>query len=449
MYTKGYKYIKLVHFGQPLHKIDTGGERLDRNNKGLGSIVIIVMAAIAVILVFRSYKVIAAQGAERGKEILGAAYEQAADLAVKTYIPQVYYEHGKSENRDIFERIVQMAQEHIPGMGAKEEEEGKETEIIEDDSTEAAILEENERVIQAKITAENQQKIQQDAQVQQEQTQKGTEEQVQQAGSFNIVNPISLEQLQNYNFLLNNFFVVDGNTTAEKSEINLDELWGKDMKISDDTQGPKILIYHTHSQEEFADSVAGDASTSVVGVGEHLAQILRDTYGYQVLHRTDTFDLVDGRLERSKAYNYAEPVLQQVLAENPSIEVVIDLHRDGVDESKHLVTEIDGKPTAKVMFFNGLSRTSMNGPIDSLPNPYIGDNLAFSFQLEYLAKQCYPDFTRCIYLKGYRYNLHVRPKSILLEVGAQTNTVEEAMNAMEPFAKVLNSVLKGTNKNDP
>ena len=51
--------------------------------------------------------------------------------------------------------------------------------------------------------------------------------------------------------------------------------------------------------------------------------------------------------------------------------------------------------------------------------------------------------TRCIYLKGYRYNLHVRPRSILLEVGAQTNTVEEAMNAMEPFSVILDKVLKG------
>ena len=85
----------------------------------------------------------------------------------------------------------------------------------------------------------------------------------------------------------------------------------------------------------------------------------------------------------------------------------------------------------------------MNGNLDYLPNPYIEDNLAFSFQLEYLAKQYFPDYTRCIYLKGYRYNLHVRPKSLLLEVGAQTNTVEEAMNAMEPFAWLLNRVLQG------
>ena len=218
---------------------------------------------------------------------------------------------------------------------------------------------------------------------------------------------------------------------------------GRDMTLEKDSGQPQILIYHTHSQEEFVDSVAGDVNTTVIGVGEHLAQILRDEYGYQVIHNTDTFDLVDGQLDRSKAYNYAEPVITQILNENPSIEIVIDLHRDGVDESKHLVTEVNGQPTAQVMFFNGLSRTDMNGNLDYLPNPYIEDNLAFSFQLEYLAKQYFPDYTRCIYLKGYRYNLHVRPRSLLLEVGAQTNTVEEAMNAMEPFAWLLNRVLQG------
>ena len=92
------------------------------------------------------------------------------------------------------------------------------------------------------------------------------------------------------------------------------------------------------------DSTEGDVNTTVIGVGEHLAQILREQYGYQVLHNTDTFDLVDGKLDRSKAYNYAEPVVTQILEENPSIEVVIDLHRDGVDESKHLVTESMGSP---------------------------------------------------------------------------------------------------------
>ena len=56
----------------------------------------------------------------------------------------------------------------------------------------------------------------------------------------------------------------------------------------------------------------------------------------------------------------------------------------------------------------------------------------------------YPDFTRKIYLKGYRYNLHFRPKSVLVEVGAQTNTLQEAMNAMDPLAKILDTVLDDT-----
>lgn len=182
----------------------------------------------------------------------------------------------------------------------------------------------------------------------------------------------------------------------------------------------------------------------MVAVGDYLEQILTEEYGYQVIHMRDTFDLVDGVWDRSAAYDYALEKVEQVLAENPSIEVVIDLHRDGVREDVRLVTEVNGKPTARIMFFNGLSKSRTNGPIEYLYNPYIADNLAFSFRLEYEAAQYYPDLTRCVYLKCYRYNLHVRPKSLLLEVGAQTNTLEEAKNAMEPFAVILNKVLKGT-----
>ena len=94
------------------------------------------------------------------------------------------------------------------------------------------------------------------------------------------------------------------------------------------------------------------------------------------------------------------------------------------------------------MFFNGLSRTVERGDISGLPNPYINDNLALSFQMEVAAETFYPGFTRRIYLKGYRYNMHLCPKSMLVEVGAQTNTLEEAMNAMEPLADIIDKVIK-------
>ena len=117
------------------------------------------------------------------------------------------------------------------------------------------------------------------------------------------------------------------------------------------------------------------------------------------------------------------------------------MHRDGVDESVHLVTEVDGKPTAKLMFVNGISRTTLQGDISYLYNPYIQQNIAFSFHLQLAASQQYADFIRRTMISAYRYNLHYREKSLLVEVGAQNNTTEEAMNAMEPLAKLLNEVL--------
>lgn len=77
------------------------------------------------------------------------------------------------------------------------------------------------------------------------------------------------------------------------------------------------------------DTVEGDTSTTIVGVGDYLTDILTNTYGYNVYHDTSVYDYVDGKLDRSKAYTYAEENVAKILEENPSIEVVIDLHRDG------------------------------------------------------------------------------------------------------------------------
>ena len=253
----------------------------------------------------------------------------------------------------------------------------------------------------------------------------------------------SAEKMSDFDYLISNFYTVDGTTMIRPDELNGGELLNKDMKIDQSTDGPKILIYHTHSQEMFADSVEGDTSTSIVGIGEYLTGLLNDTYHISTLHHTGVYDLIDGKLDRSLAYDLAKPDLEKILQENPSIEVVIDLHRDGVNEGTHLVTEVNGKPTAQIMFFNGLSKTRANGEIDYLANPYIQDNLAFSLQMQVAANCSYPGFTRKIYLRGYRYNMHFMPKSLLVEAGAQTNTVEEMKNAMDVLADLLHTVLVG------
>lgn len=251
---------------------------------------------------------------------------------------------------------------------------------------------------------------------------------------------ISLEKLNDFDYLIQTFYTVDKTTTISSSELNAQSLLTKDCTIQKTQEDvPQILIYHTHSQEGYSDSVEGDLSTTVVAVGDRLTQILEENYGYHVLHDTGTYDKGD----RDHAYNKAAPALEKILADNPSIEVVIDLHRDGVGENTRLVTEMGGKQMAQVMFFNGLSRSTSTGEINYLRNPYIQDNLAFSLKMQLAATELYPGFTRKVYLKSYRYNMHFCPKSLLVEVGAQTNTLEEALNAMDPLAAVLDKVLSG------
>lgn len=250
---------------------------------------------------------------------------------------------------------------------------------------------------------------------------------------------VDLSALESYETLIKEFYTIDANTMAGSDQLDVNSLTVKDMTISKDSEGPQILIYHTHSQEGFADSVAGDDSTNIQGVGEHLTRILEDTYGYRVLHHTGEYD-INGR---SDAYANALPGVEQVLQENPSIQVVIDLHRDEMPEETRLVMDLDGKPTARFMFFNGLSRTKTTGNIAYLYNENLDDNLAFSFQMQLKAAEYYPGLTRKIYLKGYRYNMHLKPRYLLIELGAQNNTLEEAMNACDPLAHILDLVLSG------
>lgn len=253
---------------------------------------------------------------------------------------------------------------------------------------------------------------------------------------------LSAEMLADYDYLLGQFFIVDPGTATNESQLNAARFLGEDLSIKK-TKDPQILIYHSHSQETFIDSREGKEEDTIVGVGDYLTKLLREDYGYEVIHVRETFDIVNGVIDRSAAYDYSRAYVEQVLAEHPSIQVVIDLHRDGVPEDRHLVTKINGKDTAQIMFFNGLSYTAEGGAVSYLPNPYIQDNLAFSFQMEYQAAMYYPELSRGIYLASLRYNLHLRPRAVLLEAGAQTNTVQEVKNAMEPFADILSRVLSG------
>ena len=254
---------------------------------------------------------------------------------------------------------------------------------------------------------------------------------------------LSQAKLADFDYVMNQFFILDSNTETNAQQISAPRFLKEDLSVKKDSSVPQILIYHTHSQEAFADSEEGNISDTIVGMGNYLTELLENKYGYNVIHNTSVFDMIDGVLDRNTAYNLAETEISSILAANPTVEVVIDLHRDEVAEGTRLVTEIGGKKMARFMFFNGLSRTRRLGDIDSLPNKNIADNLAFSFQMQVLCNEYYPGLTRRIYLKGYRYNMHLKQRYLLIEMGAQTNTYEECMNSCVPLAQMLDLELSG------
>lgn len=255
---------------------------------------------------------------------------------------------------------------------------------------------------------------------------------------------VPLEKYKDYYYILKHFITGDG---VLDIDIDLLKQWDfyalmqKEIAIDESIKGPKILIFHTHAREAY---IGGE---TVVDVGEALKTVLEEKYHFEVMHITEEFYALDntGGVDGTE-YEIMEPRIREVLEENPSIQVVIDLHRDGISDNVRLVTEINGKKTAKVMFVNGLClHRNAEGEIvhkQGLPNPYLEDNLAFSMQAETIGNEYYPGLLRKIYCKPYRYSTHMRPNSLVVEIGAQTNTGEEAINSVEPLADILAKVLQ-------
>lgn len=247
----------------------------------------------------------------------------------------------------------------------------------------------------------------------------------------------TLEKLNDLNYLIDNFYIVDSTTTVTKSLFNVNELLKKNMSIKKRTDAPQILIYHTHASETYIDSKAGVQADTVVGAGNYLAELL-EKMGYVIYHDKTAYDKkANGEDNRNVAYSTARPNIEKILADNPSIEVVIDLHRDS--GPKRLAT-VNGKDTCQIMFFNGLCRDK-NGPIDRLENPNLKDNLAYSLQAALVGRNLYPGFIHRNYLKNWRYNQHLAKRYLLIECGTENNTVQEAYNAMEPLSVILNQLL--------
>lgn len=256
---------------------------------------------------------------------------------------------------------------------------------------------------------------------------------------------VTVEELRNDSYVTSKLINFDSNLNFENQamkQIDSIKLAQKRFNINTSTKGPKVIIFHTHPYERFAGEEPSGGG--VVDLGEYLKELLETQYGVETLHCTSRFEKTPAT-EGKDAYGRMQIEVRKILEENPSIEVAIDIHRDGGSGDKKFSTNIKGEETAQLMFVNGFCQIQQKGkltPLTSLPNPYIEDNMALALQMQLKAIEKYPGFTRKTLVKPYRYSLHMKPKSLLIEIGNENNTKEEALNTMEIFAELLMEVIE-------
>ncbi len=209
---------------------------------------------------------------------------------------------------------------------------------------------------------------------------------------------------------------------------------------------PQVLIVHTHTTECYMDYYAGyynaddetrttDLNRSVAAVGEAIAQELRAA-GIGVVHDTTLHD----HPQYTGAYSRSEETILSYLERYPSIQLVLDIHRDAImydDLTKVKPTAtVDGQKAAQVMLVVGGTDT------EDLPNAYCEENLRFGLQLQQSLETAYEGLTRPLYVVDARYNQGLKAGSLLIEVGTDANTLSEALHSGHLIGRQLARLLQ-------
>lgn len=225
-------------------------------------------------------------------------------------------------------------------------------------------------------------------------------------------------------------YTVDGTALLDKAP---------DISLSE--KGYQVLIIHTHGTEAFTPSGEDryaatseyrtiDPDHSILKVGQALGDALA-SYGLRVLVDTGLYDWPD----YDDAYSRSGEAIQTYLEENPTIQVVIDLHRDAIgdDDAVYRTVSDQFPDAAQMMFVVGTDAT--------LSHPDWRENLAFAMSLQGLLEEEYPHLMRPTLLSTNRYNQQLTPASVLLEIGTAGNTLEDALTSAKLFADVAGPAL--------
>lgn len=222
--------------------------------------------------------------------------------------------------------------------------------------------------------------------------------------------------------------------------IDLNELCKSKSDISLTLDKPEVLIMHTHTTECFVgNEMTGESerttnpSYNMCAVGDVIADTL-ESYGIKTIHDTTIHDYPSYQ----GAYTRALETINSQIEKNPDIKVVLDIHRDAYiysDGSKlRVASTINGAETAQAMIVCG---TDSMG----LYHPYWKSNLTLAAKVQNAADIMFPGLMRPINLRRERFNMHVTRGSLLIEIGSNGNTLEEAKRAGSYIAHALAAAL--------
>lgn len=217
-----------------------------------------------------------------------------------------------------------------------------------------------------------------------------------------------------------------------------------DLKIEFDSPEPQVLIVHTHATESFEPYARSyydaefpnrsqDPSHNMVAVGDRLAQTLAEN-NISVVH--------DGTLHDYPAYtgsyDRSEETIRAILAQYPSIKIVIDLHRDAIAESDGSriapVAEVNGRNAAQLMIISGCDDGRFNMP------EYM-ENFKLAALLQNSTEMLYPSLARPVLFDYRNYNQHITTGSLLIEIGSHANSLDEALYTAELLGKSMAAAL--------
>lgn len=228
---------------------------------------------------------------------------------------------------------------------------------------------------------------------------------------------------------------------ATTYSVDANELCAAELPFVIDNSGPQVLVVHTHTTECYnGDAMSGeterttDDGANVIAVGKVICGVLEEN-GIKTVHDTTVHDYPSYQ----SAYTRTLKTIEKNLQENPSIKVVIDVHRDAfiyADGSKLRVAyNNNGTETAKVMLVVGTDSMGLS-------HPDWRGNLSFATKIQNAANIMYPGLMRPIDLRRERFNMHMTKGSILLEVGSNGNNLSEAMEGAAQAANAIAAVLK-------